>query len=52
MKAFRHFNQAYAWLAKNATGDCSILMNIPQLGRLPYIYYYRMGNTLYGPVKV
>lgn|SRR5262245_34035506 len=57
MKPFtsaHRFNAAYRWLALHATGDCSVLVDVPGLGTLVYVYQSRVPlfRALYGPLPV
>lgn len=48
-----HFNQAYQWLSRNASGQCSILVDLP-FGTAVYVWtpwINPLWNRLYGPVK-
>ena len=50
--AFR-FQHVYQWLAANATGECSVIVDSPRLGAMVYIYrpwVKGLFKRLYGPV--
>lgn len=49
-----HLNEAFQWLARNATGECSILVQTELLGTLVYVYRPWIGTLfrrLYGPTR-
>jgi hypothetical protein len=47
------FLNVYQWLAANATGECSVIVDSPRLGPMVYVYrpYVKpLWHRLYGPV--
>jgi hypothetical protein len=53
--AKHRLNAVYQWLSLNATGECSILVDLPDLGTCQYIYtpwIKPLFQRLWGPVHV